>query len=175
MQCLKHGLWMGFSNAEEGAGGVFRAAVALFPVLKGAGTDADEGGKLNLAESEFFTNGIGVRCLEGGAARAFLFSAQDGTAFLEAGGELLEEFVFHGNSVSMMDFEDFELSGREIFLFVFRVGKQEKNDTFRDMPLVDNAKAAALATTRSRPAELSQPVGTTDEIAAFRIGHERPL
>ena len=28
----------------------------------------------------------------------FRFSAKDGTALLEAGGELLEEFVFHGNS-----------------------------------------------------------------------------
>jgi hypothetical protein len=30
---------------------------------------------------------------QGGAACGFLLSAQDGTAFLEAGGELLEEFV----------------------------------------------------------------------------------
>ena len=33
----------------------------------------------------------------------FHFSAKDGTALLEAGGELLEEFGFHGNTVSMMD------------------------------------------------------------------------
>ena len=36
---------MGLCDAQEGAGGFFGAAVALFPVLKGAGTDADERGE----------------------------------------------------------------------------------------------------------------------------------
>ena len=37
MQRLKHGLWVGFRDAEEGAGSAFGAAVTLFPVLEGAG------------------------------------------------------------------------------------------------------------------------------------------
>ncbi len=34
---------MGRGDAEQGAGGSFWAAVALFPVLEGARADADEG------------------------------------------------------------------------------------------------------------------------------------
>ena len=94
---------MGLGDAEEGTGGAFGAAMALLPILEGAGTDADEGGELVLTEAELLAHGLGIRCLQGGAAGGFVFSAKDGTAFLEAGGELLEEFVFHGNSVSMMD------------------------------------------------------------------------
>jgi hypothetical protein len=94
---------MGLGDAEEGAGGAFGAAVALLPVLEGAGTDAHERGKLALAESEFLTDRLGIGPFKSRAACGFLFPAQDGTPFLEAGGELLEEFVFHGNSVSMMD------------------------------------------------------------------------
>jgi hypothetical protein len=45
VQRLKDGLRVAFGDAEKGAGGAFRLAVALFPVLQGAGTDADEGGK----------------------------------------------------------------------------------------------------------------------------------
>jgi hypothetical protein len=37
MQRLQHRLRVGFRDAEEGAGGAFGAAVALFPVLEGAG------------------------------------------------------------------------------------------------------------------------------------------
>lgn len=103
MKRLKHGLRVGFRDAEQGAGGAFGAAVALFPVLEGAGADADESRKLDLAETEFFADGLRVRPLEAGAASGLLFATKDGTAFLEAGGELLEEFVFHGNSDSMMD------------------------------------------------------------------------
>jgi len=50
MQRLQHGLQMRFRDAQEGAGDAFGAAVALFPFLEGAGTDADECRKLNLAE-----------------------------------------------------------------------------------------------------------------------------
>lgn len=103
MQRLKHGLWVRFRDAQEGTGGAFGAAVALFPVLEGAGADADERRKLNLAESEFLTDGFRIGPMEGGGARGFLFSAKNGTAFLQASGELLEEFVFHGNSFWMMD------------------------------------------------------------------------
>ena len=89
---------MGLGDAEEGAGGAFGAAMALLPVLEGAGTDGDEGGELVLAEAELLAHGLGIRRLQGGAVGGFRFSAKDGTALLEAGGELLEEFVFHGNS-----------------------------------------------------------------------------
>jgi hypothetical protein len=102
---------MGFRDAEEGVGGAFGAAVALFPVLEGAGADADECRKLNLAESEFLTDGFCIRPMDAGAARGLLFSAENGTAFLEAGGELLEEFVFHGNSVWMMDLRILSIRG----------------------------------------------------------------
>jgi len=103
MQRLQHGLRVGFRDTQQCAGGAFGAAVALFPVLEGAGADADERGKLNLAQVELFTHRFGIGPLLGGATCWFLFPAKNGTAFLEAGGELLEEFVFHGNSVSMMD------------------------------------------------------------------------
>ena len=36
-QRFPHRLGMGFGDAEEGAGGAFGAAVALLPVLEGAG------------------------------------------------------------------------------------------------------------------------------------------
>jgi len=49
---------------------------------------------------------------QGGAARGFLLSAQDGTAFLEAGGELLEEFVFHGDSPGWADDADHHAFGK---------------------------------------------------------------
>lgn len=39
---------------------------------------------------------------KGSAAGGLLFSAEDGTAFLETGGDFREEFFFHGNSDSMM-------------------------------------------------------------------------
>ena len=71
----------------------------MFPVLESAGADADERGKLNLAEAELFTHGFGVGPLQGGGARGFLFPTQDGTTLLEAGDKLFEEFVFHGNII----------------------------------------------------------------------------
>ncbi len=37
MQRLQHGLRVGFRDTQECAGGAFGAAVALFPVLEGAG------------------------------------------------------------------------------------------------------------------------------------------
>lgn len=73
----------------------------MSPVLQGAGADADESSRMSLAKSELLANGLGVRYLQGGAARGLLFPAEDGTAFLEAGGEFLEEFVYHGYSVSL--------------------------------------------------------------------------
>ncbi len=94
---------MGLGDAEQGAGGSFGAAVALFPVLEGAGTDADERGELRLGEAEFFAHGLGIGPLQGGGSGGLFLSAKNGTTLLEAGGELLEEFLFHGNSVSMMD------------------------------------------------------------------------
>jgi hypothetical protein len=103
MQHLQHRLRVGLGDAKERSGGAFGAAVSLFPVLERAGTDADERGKLNLAETEFFAHGFGVGPLQGGAARGFLFPTQDGTTLLETDDKLFEEeFVFHGNSVSMM-------------------------------------------------------------------------
>lgn len=99
------------SATRRRARAAFGAAVALFPVLEGAGADADESRKLNLAESEFLTDGLRIGPMEGGAARGFLFSAKNGTAFLQAGGELLEKFVFHGNSVWMMDLRTLSWSG----------------------------------------------------------------
>ena len=61
MQRLQHRLGMKLGDAEEGAGGAFRAAVALFPVLERAGTDADEGGELGLAEAEFLAHSLAFR------------------------------------------------------------------------------------------------------------------
>jgi len=37
MQRLQHGLRVGFDDAQNCAGGAFGVAVALFPVLEGAG------------------------------------------------------------------------------------------------------------------------------------------
>ncbi len=45
VQGREHGFGMGLGDAEQSAGASFGAAVALFPVLKGAGTDADERGE----------------------------------------------------------------------------------------------------------------------------------
>ena len=56
---------MGLGDAEEGAGGAFGAAMALLPVLEGAGTDADEGGELVLTESQLLAHGLGIRRLQG--------------------------------------------------------------------------------------------------------------
>lgn len=39
MKRVQDGFGVGFGDTEEGAGGAFGAAVALFPVLEGAGTD----------------------------------------------------------------------------------------------------------------------------------------
>ena len=55
---------MGLGDAEKGAGGAFGAAVALLPVLKGAGADADEGDELVLAQTELIAHGLGVRRLQ---------------------------------------------------------------------------------------------------------------
>ncbi len=73
-----------------GGGRALWAAVALLPVLQGARADADEGGELALREAELFADDAGVGPVEFGFAGGFLFPAQDGTAFLEAGDELLE-------------------------------------------------------------------------------------
>lgn len=52
-----------------------------------------------LAEAGLFADGLGIGLLERGGARGFLFASQDGTAFLEGGGELLEEFAVHGIAI----------------------------------------------------------------------------
>ena len=111
VQGLQHRFRVAFGDAEEGAGGAFRAAMALLPVLQGARADADERGRLTLTEAEFFANNAGVGPVERGFAGGFLFSAQDGAAFFEAGDELLEEFVFHGNSDWIRDGEKRDLRG----------------------------------------------------------------
>ncbi len=90
MQRLQHRLGMAFGDAEQGAGGAFGAAVALFPVLQGAGADADERRKLALAEGEFFPDGPGVGPVKFGFTGGLRFPTQDGTTFFEAGDELLE-------------------------------------------------------------------------------------
>ena len=99
MKCLQHGLRVAFDDAEEGAGGAFGAAVALLPVLQRPRAEADERSELALAQAQGLPDGASVGPLKCGFAGNFLFAAQDGTAFLEAGGELLEEFFFHGYSV----------------------------------------------------------------------------
>ena len=68
MECLQHRCGVAFGDAEEGAGGAFGTAVALFPVLEGAGADADQGGELGLAEPELLANRLGVGPLERGRA-----------------------------------------------------------------------------------------------------------
>jgi len=72
--------------------------------LQGARADADERGKLALAQAEFLPDGAGVGPMDRGLAGCFRFAAQDRPAFFEAGDELLVEFGFHGYSVSMMGF-----------------------------------------------------------------------
>jgi hypothetical protein len=57
---LQHGPGMAFGNAKEGTGGAFRVAVALLPVLQGAGADADVGCELALGAAEFFADHAGV-------------------------------------------------------------------------------------------------------------------
>jgi hypothetical protein len=49
----------------------------------------------NLAEAELFAHGFGIGPLECRAARGILFATKNGTALLEAGDKLLQEFVFH--------------------------------------------------------------------------------
>jgi hypothetical protein len=90
MERLQHRL---VPRCGGGAGGAFGAAVALLPVLQGARADADQRGELALAQAEFLADGASVGPVERLFAGGFLFAAQDGTAFLEAGDELLEEFV----------------------------------------------------------------------------------
>ena len=64
-----------------------RLGMALGDAKEGAGTDADKRGELVLAKAQLLADRLAIRRLQGGAA----------------GGELLEECGFHGNSVSMMD------------------------------------------------------------------------
>ena len=104
MQGFQHGLRVDLRDAEKGAGSSFGMTVALLPILERAWTDADERGELGLAETEFLADPPCIGRFESGGSRGFLFATQDRAAFLETGGELLEEFVFHGYSVSMMDF-----------------------------------------------------------------------
>lgn len=117
MQSLEHGFGMGFRDTQKGAGGAFGSAMALFPILEGSGADADESGELGLSESEFFANLFSIGPLQSGAASGFLFPAKDSTAFLEAGGELLEEFVFHGGLAMSAHCKAFSSSsGRSSFV-----------------------------------------------------------
>ena len=104
---LQHGLRVAFGDAEEGAGGAFGAAVALLPVLQRPWANADECGELALAQAQGLPDSASVGPLKRGLAGGFLSAVQYGTAFFEAGGELLEEFVFHGYSVWMMDLRAF--------------------------------------------------------------------
>ena len=87
---------MGLGDAEEGAGGAFGAAMALLPVLEGAGTDGDEGGELVLAEAELLAHGLGIRRLQGGAVGGFRFSAKDGTALLRLAASCRKSSSFMG-------------------------------------------------------------------------------
>ena len=103
MQGFQHGLRVAFRDAEKGAGGSFGMTVALLPVLQSARADADERGELGLAKTEFLADPPCIGRFESGRSSCFLFATQNRAAFLEAGSELLEEFVFHGYSVSMMD------------------------------------------------------------------------
>ena len=74
MQRLQHRFRVAFGDAEKGAGGAFGAAVALLPILQGAGADADERGEVTLAEGEFFPDGPGVGLVEFGLAGGLRFS-----------------------------------------------------------------------------------------------------
>jgi len=49
---LQHRFGIGFGDAEDGAGGAFGKAGALFPVLEGAGADADEEGGESILDFE---------------------------------------------------------------------------------------------------------------------------
>lgn len=111
VQRLQYRFRVRLRDAQEGAGGSFGTAVSLFPVLEGAGADADEACELALGEAELFAHGFGVGPFQSGGAGRLFLSTKDGTALLQAGGELLEEFVVHGNSVSMMDLRALSWAG----------------------------------------------------------------
>lgn len=90
MEGVEHGFGVTFRNAKQGAGGAFRAAMALLPILQRAGADAHERCKLALAEAKSFAHSAGVGPFQCGFARRLFSAAQDCPAFLEAGCELLE-------------------------------------------------------------------------------------
>ena len=83
VQRSEHGFGMGLGDAEQGAGGSFGAAVALFPVLEGTGADADERGELRLGEAEFFAHGLGIRPFQGGGSGGLLLAAKYGLLSLK--------------------------------------------------------------------------------------------
>lgn len=98
MQRFQHSLRMLLSDAQQGAGGAFGTAVALFPILQGADADANHGRELTLRQPQFLAHGLCVRPLVGALAGGFLFAMEDRAAFFDAGDELLEELIVHGNS-----------------------------------------------------------------------------
>ena len=98
MQCFQHRLRMLFGDTQQGTGGALGAAVALLPVLQGADADADESGELTLRQPQFLAHGLCVRPLMGALPGGFLFATQYGAALFDAGDELLEELIVHGNS-----------------------------------------------------------------------------
>ena len=112
---FQHGLRVDLRDSEQRAGGSFGMAVALFPILERARTDADERGKLGLAEPEFLADRPRIGPRTRGDAGCGFFAAQNGSALLETGGELEEKFVFHGYSVSMMDLRILSWSGVRSF------------------------------------------------------------
>lgn len=85
MQRLQHRLRVGFCDTQQRAVGAFGTEAALFLVLEGAGTDADESGIVILAQTEFLRTDFASGQLGWCCARVS-FSAKAGTAFLEAGG-----------------------------------------------------------------------------------------
>ena len=104
MKRFEHGLRVPFRDAEEGTRRPFRVTMPLLPILQRPRADADQGGKLILREPQFFAHHPRIRRFERNLARGLLFAREDRPALFEALRKLLEEFVFHGYSVSIMDF-----------------------------------------------------------------------
>ena len=106
MQGVQNGVGVALGDPQQCPRCTFGLTVALLPILKGAETDPDEGGELCLGESELVAHGCRVGPVQFVLPACSGFATEDGAAFLEAGDQFFEEFIFHGNSRSINDLSD---------------------------------------------------------------------
>lgn len=141
------------------------------PFLQRAWVDAEEHSELALTEPELFAHGAGVGPPQRLARRRFL-AAQDYAAFLKAGDELLEHFVFRGYSAVSRHFSPWELLQRGDFHLQSTTLASVVDDLFQFLSrrVIDSFLAALRANSRVHRAHENHSTAKIGREGCFAFG-----